>query len=76
LPPKSELIEFRSVSLLNATEPTEEAMAPTGPRAWQSVNLPPLSPIAAIGEALRRAFPIDAATRSLRLFERLLTRLL
>ena len=42
---------------------------------WRGVLVPPPNPLAAIGGALRHAFAIDPAKRSLELFGELLARL-
>jgi hypothetical protein len=42
---------------------------------WRCVMVPPPNPKAAIGGALRHAFPMDGATRSLNGFADLLARL-
>ncbi len=42
---------------------------------WRCVMVPPPHPQAAIGGALRHAFPMDQATRSLHRFADLLARL-
>jgi hypothetical protein len=50
-------------------------MVMSAPAGWRCVMVPPPNPRAAIGGALRHAFPIDGRLRSLAAFEPLLARL-
>jgi hypothetical protein len=47
----------------------------TATHDWRCVPVPPPAPLAGIGEALRRAFPVSPAMRSLKAFADLLARL-
>lgn len=44
-------------------------------QGWRSVMVAPPDPLAAIGGALRRAFPVDGAARKLDAYTLLLSRL-
>lgn len=47
----------------------------SAPSGWRCVIVPPPNPRAAIGGALRHAFPMDGQLRSLTVFETLLNQL-
>ena len=50
-------------------------MVMSAPNGWRSVIVPPPNPRAAIGGALRHAFPVDGRNRSLAGFESLMEQL-